>query len=156
MGDNLGFVRDLVEEELTGYGLYQEGWRFNWCRTTRTMARCHYGTKLIEVSKHWAKIMTDFELKQTILHELAHALSYNIYGWEGMGHGVNWKKVAKEIGVVVPKHAMDTLKTPEHTWEVYCKLCNKTLKKMYRKPSSNYNWHTHRGCGGNCRIMRVA
>lgn len=94
-------------------------WTFKWSNAKRSAGSCRIkGIKLpsgkskivkgtISISKSILKEMTYEGVKDTILHEIAHAIQYEKTG--SSDHGPIWKKIAKSLGAV-PKAAAQ----PEH------------------------------------------
>ena len=76
------------------------GYRFKFDNAKRRFGLCSYRRKEISLSKPLASNNLDnfFQINDTILHEIAHALSYKIHGDRGSGHCKRWVHVAKTIG----------------------------------------------------------
>lgn len=72
------------------------GYTFDWMNSKRTLGQCNYGKKLIRLSEHYVFHNDETLVKDTILHELAHAFNYHIYN--GRGHGRSWKFCCVQIG----------------------------------------------------------
>ncbi len=70
-----------------------DGWRFNFDYANRRLGRCSYAEKTITMSEEFCLNASDYDIKDTILHEIAHAL----VGPEH-GHDQIWYSKAKEIG----------------------------------------------------------
>lgn len=81
-------------EKLEEHGLRAKGWRgaFN-TRLSRTLGRCYYDRKLIELGSHYVENNSEELVKDTILHEIAHALA-----GPGTGHGPVWKQWCVKVG----------------------------------------------------------
>lgn len=89
-------------------------------KTKNALGRCFFQNKepvRIDLSSYWLAYLTKDELRDTILHEIAHAKA----GHEA-GHGEKWKKTAQSIGAN-PKRIADI--PPE-------------LVKKFQKENSNY------------------
>ena len=69
------------------------GWRPILLNSFRRAGVCKYRTKEIGVSKKFLEYLTFAEVKDIILHEIAHAIA----GYAA-GHGPLWKKVCIKIG----------------------------------------------------------
>lgn len=109
---------------------------FEFGRARKTLGICwfnkHTGavTK-ITLSRHFAEVLPEEELRDVMLHEIAHALA----GMEA-NHGPEWKKIALSLG-----HTGDRCATPsvmpqasqEHAWHGHCPVCGK-VSKMHRAP----------------------
>lgn len=61
-------------------------WSMNVGVTRKYFGYCEYKTKCIFISNWHCKINTDYEVKRTIIHEIAHALL------QGHGHDSIWKR----------------------------------------------------------------
>lgn len=82
-----------AQRKIRKYGLDKEGWTFVFGRSRSRFGVCHHGLKRIEVSKGFALVGSKAEVKDTVLHEIAHAL----VGHEA-GHGKVWQDMAKSVG----------------------------------------------------------
>lgn len=80
------------------HGLLVKSWRLDFENCKRSLGRCHYRTKKITLSKWYVELNEEHDVEDTILHEIAHALSYIRHGQAGIGHGYLWKKICREIG----------------------------------------------------------
>lgn len=70
-------------------------WSFKLNKNTSSLGLCNYGKKTIEISiwNVWSNKFSD--VRNTILHEIAHVIA----GWYGdYGHGKVWKRIAISIG----------------------------------------------------------
>ncbi len=76
---------------MTDHGLKK--WRFQFDHSTRRAGCCNYRKKLISISFDLARNASDDDIRDTILHEIAHALVGRKYN-----HDAVWKARAKEIG----------------------------------------------------------
>jgi predicted SprT family Zn-dependent metalloprotease len=74
------------------------GYSFEWMNSKRTFGVCNYTKKLIKLSEHLCYHNQIEQVEDTILHELAHAFSYHIFGRAGIGHNHLWKSVCVQIG----------------------------------------------------------
>ncbi|MCF7818428.1 MAG: SprT-like domain-containing protein [Kiritimatiellales bacterium] len=83
----LQLAKDLIIE----HGLDQ--WRFAFDHSTRRAGCCNYHDKLISMSFELARNGSAEDIRDTILHEIAHALV-----GEKHNHDAAWKAKAKEIG----------------------------------------------------------
>lgn len=86
------FAKKKAIEVLKENGLYEKGWRFEWNRRKKALGICSYKKKTIELSEILTPTQTVDDVIDTILHEVAHALT------PGDGHGPKWKAVAKSLG----------------------------------------------------------
>lgn len=89
----LGVAEKLVNELLAVHGLAQIGWKFSWIKHKRLFGRCVYTSKEIQLSWPQTKENNYDHVKDTIIHEICHALV-----GPGHGHGPVFKQKASEIG----------------------------------------------------------
>jgi predicted SprT family Zn-dependent metalloprotease len=68
------------------------GWRFQFDHARRRFGSCRLRTKLITLSKPLTLLNSQEQVRDTLLHEIAHALT------PGDGHGPKWKAKCREIG----------------------------------------------------------
>jgi len=91
--------KTFARKELSKNGL--DGWTVNFNgRIKRAVGKCKPGKKRIDLSKTWfidySDEIEDAELKDVILHEVAHALDYSRRGTSD--HSRKWKRCAREVG----------------------------------------------------------
>ena len=73
-----------IEEEavkLIDLHLTDTGWKLNWNNAISSLGICDYRNKTIWLSKRWSLSVNPEEVTDTILHEIAHAIT------PGDGHG---------------------------------------------------------------------
>jgi predicted SprT family Zn-dependent metalloprotease len=87
-------VRELAELLMRQHGL--DGWTLLF-DTSRTRAgQCRYGPREISLSAPLLSLWTRGQQLETILHEIAHALTYLTTG--DRGHGPSWQLTCVRIG----------------------------------------------------------
>ena len=89
----LNVVKMLADKLLDEHGLIEKGWRFSFDRAKRRAGSCKFSKKEITIAKAYAEQQEGIEIRNTILHEIAHALVGSQHG-----HSQIWRKKAKEIG----------------------------------------------------------
>ena len=77
---------------LDQFGLTERGWTFDFDRATKREGRCDYTNKRISYSGPILPHRTREEFRQTMLHEIAHAMT------PGAKHGPAWKAMARKLG----------------------------------------------------------
>ena len=70
-------------------------WSFAFDNAKRRAGACDYTRKRITVSRYLSARYDDATNRQTLLHEVAHAMA-----GPNAGHGPAWKRIAEEIGYV--------------------------------------------------------
>ena len=137
-------ARDKAHELMDKYGLRKEGWKLAFDTAKRRNGACQYSTKTIYLSKHYVKLNSEELIVDTILHEIAHALTPN-----DKGHGLSWKLKCAEIGAmpVAVKRSMG-IKQVEGKWKAKCPNpeCD-FISSRHRKPHSRYRYSCNK-CSG--------
>jgi hypothetical protein len=82
----------LAEDMLDHFGLTERGWTFDFDRATTREGLCDYKKKRISFSGQILPHRTREEFRQTMLHEIAHAMT------PGAKHGPIWKAMARQLG----------------------------------------------------------
>jgi predicted SprT family Zn-dependent metalloprotease len=143
---DLKAAQKLATELMQKYGLFERGWNFRFNGNARRAGVCKFGLnripKRIELSHHWARLHSDSEVKDTILHEIAHAL----VGPEA-GHGPKWKREAIRIGAKPRRVFKDErlAKTPAYT--IFCENnCSVTVHRY--KLGRRWRYSLCGKCGG--------
>jgi predicted SprT family Zn-dependent metalloprotease len=121
---------------------FKIGYCFGFNSRKRAFGLCRYNIKKVELSlplctENLDKI--DTRIKNTILHEIAHALSVHVYGIrEGRGHGPKWKSIAKQIGCDGNRcYDGDSVNKVKGKYSLVCDHCGYETPK-HRKGSRLY------------------
>jgi predicted SprT family Zn-dependent metalloprotease len=75
---------------MTRHGL--AGWSFSFDNARRRFGRCDYTNRQISLSKALTFLNPIEEVRDTLLHEIAHALT------PGAKHGPKWRAACRQIG----------------------------------------------------------
>lgn len=113
-------ARSLMRE----HGL--QGWTFQYDRALRRFGLCSYNRKVISLSEHLTRLNSEAYVKETILHEIAHALC-----GPGKGHGAEWRTMARRIGCSGAR--CHTAETPTMPHKGICPVCNTTILRHRRR-----------------------
>ena len=133
-------VRQLGKELLDLHGL--SDWRLFVDNAKTIAGRCWYNQKVISISGGYVKKATDAQIRNTLLHEISHALA-----GPGSGHDAKWQRIALRIGcdakschdvrftdpqwhVFCPCGVNDfmRIKVTKSLRDAICKVCNQPLK----------------------------
>ena len=126
---NLFQAQNLAIDLMRKHNLLEQGWRFQFDNAKRRFGVCKYRPKIIGLSKELTLLNDENRVKNTILHEIAHALT------PGHNHDNVWKRKAIEIGCDGNRcYSSKVVATPESKYVAVCKGCNHTYKK-HRKPT---------------------
>jgi predicted SprT family Zn-dependent metalloprotease len=113
-------------------------WNFRLIHSTKFLGRCAYHNQEIQIAKLHLETHTNMQIIDTILHEIAHALT------PGHGHDEVWQAKCREIGALAEARADDTFAPYVKEVEVICLDCNRVVARRHRAPSKNL-------IHGNCR-----
>lgn len=90
--DAEGLANNLLNDAANTYPDL-DGWRFKWNNRKRAYGVCSYRTRTIQLSKFLTALQDYDSVKDTVLHELAHALAGG-----HAGHGPAWKAWCLKLG----------------------------------------------------------
>ena len=102
-------------------------WRFRWGRGKRMLGSCNYTSKIIRLSGYYVELNDVEHVRDTILHEIAHAIA----GPEA-GHGPKWKAVCRRIGAD-PTRVDHTAAMPAAPYEIVCTSCDQVVARRHRR-----------------------
>ncbi len=85
-------VRDRAEQ-LIAHHLGAGTWSFAFDHAKTRAGQCDFGRRRITVSRHIAARVSEADVEQVLLHEVAHALA-----GPRAGHGPTWRRTAAAIG----------------------------------------------------------
>jgi predicted SprT family Zn-dependent metalloprotease len=102
---HLDEARTLATHLFRKHGL--DGWTFRFDHARRRFGCCRYGQKAITLSRSLALLNSEEQVRDTLLHEIAHALT------PGDGHGPGWKAMCARIGArPVRCYTNETVRSP--------------------------------------------
>jgi predicted SprT family Zn-dependent metalloprotease len=104
---------DLADELLAEHGLHD--WRVELDRAKRRAGICRYSDRTIGLSAPLTRLHSEAEVRDTVLHEIAHALA-----GPRAGHGPRWKAVARRIGCSGERCLAPTSAHVPGTWVGVC------------------------------------
>lgn len=149
-------TQQQILQKMQEHGLVE--WRYvRNNRLSQTAGRCKRYSRVIELAGWFLDNNTEDEIMETLLHEIAHALT------PGHGHDRVWKLKCIEIGgkgltyynqgdrnVVNPNKERTR---SSKTYRVECQGCGYDFPFYTRKRKSNNLTHT--GCGGKVECIEV-
>ena len=127
----------LLVHLMNEHGLIKEGWFYRFGKSKRQFGSCNYLTRRITMSIPLTRLNSEEYVKNTILHEIAHALTpYH-------RHDSVWKRKAIEIGCDGSRCYSDNVIRPSSDFIATCPNCGK--RYSYRRRRRNV------ACGECCR-----
>jgi predicted SprT family Zn-dependent metalloprotease len=113
-------------------------WTFRWQNKKVSLGTCSYHKKEIRLSKWYVELNNETEVKDTILHEIAHALSYARHGQKGIGHGALWKGICREIGAIPRACSKEKLNKPKNHHKYVATCCGVTYRRHRLRRGAKY------------------
>ncbi|MDR1213589.1 MAG: SprT-like domain-containing protein [Propionibacteriaceae bacterium] len=111
----------LVDQHLGG------DWSFDFDHARARVGCCHFQTRRITVSRHLTPQLSQQELEQAVLHEIAHAL----VGAEA-GHGPAWRQIAGRLGYTGRRTIDLPAARRQARWRAVCPRGHELLR--HRRP----------------------
>jgi predicted SprT family Zn-dependent metalloprotease len=106
-----------------------ERWQFAFNRRKRSLGLCRYTLRRIELSSHFALAHDEVEVRDVILHEIAHALAGH-----AAAHGPRWKSICQTIGARPERCSVARM--PPGRWRATCPACSDEFSR-FRRPMRN-------------------
>jgi predicted SprT family Zn-dependent metalloprotease len=117
-----------MAEDLLAVHLPGRGWTFGFDRAVRRAGACHHAERRITVSRHLAERADEPEVRQVLLHEIAHALAGH-----RAGHGPRWRARAARIGYTGSRLHGSPIAEERATWIGACPAGHE--HRRFRKPT---------------------
>lgn len=114
-------AQNLVLQELKNHNL--KGWSFKYDNAFLRLGVCRYRTKTIGLSSTFVLNNTEEEVRNVILHEIAHAIA-----GIGAGHSRKWRRIATNIGCSFVSRVNKNAVMPERTKIATCPNCGKVCR----------------------------
>jgi predicted SprT family Zn-dependent metalloprotease len=102
-------------------------WSFKFDRSKVSFGKCNYSKKQISLSRYLVELNDEKEVRDTILHEIAHALAPR-----GAGHGAAWRSVAISIGCNGMRCYGEEVVRPEPKHKGTCPACKLEIYRHRR------------------------
>lgn len=130
--------KDYIVDGKT-FNISKTGWSFKgFDKGVRRLGVCTWGIrgKFIGLSRKMTELRSEEEVRQTILHEIAHAIDVEIRGKSG--HDIFWKNISRSIGYKGERTTKITNSTKVATYK-WVGICEEHgfLGGWTRKPNNN-------------------
>jgi predicted SprT family Zn-dependent metalloprotease len=125
---NLELAESLTYQLMSQHGLFLENWSFRWDNAKTRCGQCLTHQRVIQLSKSFVELNPEAEVKDTILHEIAHALV-----GPGHCHDRVWRLKAIEVGARPERCVSDKVALAPGKWVGVCIGCNLEIPR-HRKP----------------------
>lgn len=125
-------AQQLARTLMQQHGLFH--WTFAFNRRKRSLGICVYEPRRIELSLPYVIANHVESIRDTILHEIAHALA-----GQHAHHGPKWKAVCRQIGAT-PQRCDTVAQMPKGRWTARCPGCQKEFNR-HKRPKRNRNYH---------------
>ena len=122
------------------HGVLAAGWRFGWSRGKRQLGCAQVvrrrdpatgrtqTIKTIKLSTHLVALNDEPEVRETILHEIAHAIA----GVEH-GHGAAWRAACRRVGAKPERVAGPGVKLVAARYAIDCGCCGRVVARRHRR-----------------------
>lgn len=127
-------ARKLALTEMMRWSLYD--WSFDFDKAVRRFGACHYNLKRITLSKTLVELNDEKQVRNVILHEIAHAIAGH-----SNGHNQAWKDCAKSIGCDGERCYSEEVVKPPKRFSGICPNCHHRIERNQRKGA----------CAGCCK-----
>lgn len=134
---NLKAAEDLAKTLLKELGEQYSGlrvWRFKWNDRKKALGVCAFGDKTIQLSRTWTEACDVEMVRDTILHEVAHALA-----GPAENHGAVWRSWCLAIGANpqrladVPQELLQAVRA-QAKWHIVYTPVDKAMPVQKIKP----------------------
>lgn len=113
----------MARELMNEHGLTD--WSLKMDMAKRRFGYCNYRRKTISLSVPLIQLNGEDEVRDTVLHEIAHALA------PGKGHGFMWREKCREIGARPQRcYSSESVAEPAAPWVGTAATCGHTLKRF--------------------------
>lgn len=115
-------ANELMQKHLTN----DDGtmsWSFRWDRAKTRAGCCSWKNRAIQLSMPQTKLHTEDVVRDTILHEIAHALAGARHG-----HDAHWRSICRQVGAIPQRcltshnEAGEKIEAVEAPWQGSCVL----------------------------------
>jgi predicted SprT family Zn-dependent metalloprotease len=132
---HLSLAQEMVENAFEEHGLKAKGWTFSWDRARLRFGACWPRRKRISLSRVLTELNEADQVRDTILHEVAHALVFERYG-HLRGHGPEWRAMAQQLGAT-PKARTSAGILPKGRFQLVHQGTGEVYRSFQRRPKNS-------------------
>lgn len=111
-----------------------QNWGFQFDGAKKTFGVTWYKRKIISLSKTLTELNEESHVRDTILHEIAHALVPR------GGHSREWRRKAIEIGCNGKRQYSSEVIIPKLNWIAICEDCKRTYQRVKTPKMNRRYW----------------
>ncbi|MEX0610727.1 MAG: SprT-like domain-containing protein [Pirellulales bacterium] len=119
-------ARKLAQRLMRLHKLSPE-WSFRFDHSKVRFGKCDYAKKEISLSRYLMELNSEAEVRDTILHEIAHALAPR-----GAAHGPKWRSIALSIDCNGKRCYGDEVVRPKPRYKGTCPSCKRVIYRHRR------------------------
>lgn len=121
---NIAAANTLIIGSMATHKLLSKGWAFEWDNAKNRFGQCRYASKTISMSRILVELNSEEEVRDTILHEIAHALVGPEHNHDWM-----WRTIAKQVGARPERCFGGETVTPPAKYIGTCQDCGYEAKR---------------------------
>lgn len=149
-------AQQLAKELMDKHGLTEQGWTFKWMKQAKEIfGKCNHTRKQIYLGMTLTRLSPESEVRDTILHEIAHALVPAVHG-----HDLVWKQKCIEIGARPQRCGNGNYREVTAAWTARCERghegprrhrqptdlsictkCHRLVKESSSPVNTIFNWY---------------
>ena len=120
--ETLAMLRKLLDDNKL------QDWNCKLDNATRRFGQCNYSTKTISISSYLSSLNTEERVRETCLHEIAHALTD-----PRAGHGRYWQYRCQQLTIKPERYytLANTITSPQEILQAYYHLLQPVLMQTY-------------------------
>ncbi len=127
---------ELLRQSLAEHGLTD--WTGDLDNARRRFGMCQFDKKHISLSRPLCELNSSAEVKDTILHEVAHALAWERHG-VNCGHDDRWKSICVEIGARPHACYDDEVIQPAAPWVLVNRDSGEVYRSYMKRPNRDWS-----------------
>jgi hypothetical protein len=133
---NAGDSLNLLQQSLIEHGL--SDWTGGLDNARRRFGMCNFSKKHISLSRPLCELNDETEVRDTVLHEIAHALAWKRHG-KNCGHDKRWKAICVEIGARPQACYDDGVVQPTAPWVLVHRDTGEVFRTYLKFPSRDWS-----------------